>query len=194
LASPGWAAFEKVAEKSFFNGEKLFEYKFSNGLQALIVPRHQAKVLTYQTWFRVGSIHEKLDPRLKKTGLAHLFEHMMFRGTETVPDGKFDQITAEIGGDKQNATTYYYRTNYFESIPSHQLGRLMEIESDRMKNLKLTKEIFEKEKGAVVGELRRHNDSPTAVAYDHLMGGAFTQWPYRYTVLGTEAELKGFTL
>src|SRR5438105_3936273 len=86
--------YDLVAEKTLFNGEKLFEYKLKNEMRVIMVPRHQAKVLTYQMWFQVGSNDEKLDPKLKKTGLAHLFEHLMFRGTEKYPDGKFDELTA----------------------------------------------------------------------------------------------------
>ena len=188
------AAYTKVGTKKLFNGEKIQEFSLPNGLRVLLVPRHQAKVLTYQIWFRVGSVNEKLDPKLKKTGLAHLFEHMMFRGSKKYQDGKFDEITARLGGDKQNATTYFYRTNYYESIPSHQLDTLMELESDRMRSLNLTSEIFEKEKGAVVGELRRHLDSAGSIAWDHIMATSFQVAPYRYTVLGTEEEIKGFTL
>jgi predicted Zn-dependent peptidase len=186
--------YEKVSEKKLFNGDTLYEFRLPNKLTVLLVPRHQAKVLTYQTWFDVGSLEEKLDPKLKKTGLAHLFEHMMFRGSEKYPDGKFDEITARLGGDKQNATTYFYRTNYFESVPSSQLERIMELESDRMANLKLTKELFEKEKGAVVGELRRHLDNPGTMAFDELNRTAYQVAPFRYTVIGTEDEIKGFTL
>ncbi len=188
------AAYKKVETKTLFNGETLSEFSLPNGLRVILVPRHQAKVLTYQIWFRVGSVNEKLDPKLNKTGLAHLFEHMMFRGSKKYPDGKFDEITARLGGDKQNATTYFYRTNYYESIPSHQLETLMELESDRMRSLNLTAEIFEKEKGAVVGELRRHLDSAGSIAWDELMRTSFQVAPFRYTVLGSEAEIKGFTL
>lgn len=191
---PASKDYERVAAKKLFNGEELSEYKLTNGMRILLVPRHQAKVLTYQVWFDVGSVHEKLDPKLKKTGLAHLFEHMMFRGTDKYPDGRFDEITARIGGDKQNATTHFYRTNYYESVPSAQLDRIMELESDRMANLKLTSDLFEKEKGAVVGELRRHMDSPSAVGSDELLMRMYNESPYRYTVLGTEKEIKGFTL
>ena len=67
------AGYEKVTEKVLFNKEKLYEFRLKNGLRVLMLPRHQAKVLTYQIWFRVGSNNEKLDPRLNKTGLAHLF-------------------------------------------------------------------------------------------------------------------------
>jgi len=186
--------YQKVAEKTFFNGEKLYEFKLKNGLRVLMVPRHQAKVLTYQTWFDVGSVHEKLDPKLKKTGLAHLFEHMMFRGTEKYPDGRFDELTARMGGEKQNATTHFYRTNYFVSIPSDQLEPLMALEADRTRALKLTGDVFEKEKGAVVGERRLHNDSPMAIAGDELLMSLFDVAPFRWTILGTEEEIKGFTL
>ena len=187
-------AYQRVAEKKLFNGDTLLEYKLSNGMQVILVPRHQAKVLTYQVWFNVGSTSEKLDPKLKKTGLAHLFEHMMFRGSDKYPDGKFDEITSRIGGEKQNATTHFYRTNYYESIPSAQLETLMELESDRMANLKLTSDLFEKEKGAVVGEYRRHMDTPSGVGSDELLRLMYDVSPYRYTVLGTEEEIKGFTL
>jgi zinc protease len=186
--------YEKVKTLKLFNGDKLHEFKLPNGFRVLLVPRHQAQVLTYQVWFDVGSIDEKLDPKLNKTGLAHLFEHMMFRGSEKYPDGVFDQITSRLGAEKQNATTYFYRTNYYESVPSSQLEKMMELEADRMEFLKLDPQLIEKEKGAVVGELRRANDSPSRLAWDELMRTAFQVAPYRYTVLGTEEEIKGFTL
>lgn len=186
--------YEKIIEKKLFNGEVLSEFRLKNGFRILMIPRHQAKVLTYQVWFHVGSIDEKLDPKLQKTGLAHLFEHMMFRGTAKYPDGQFDELTSKLGGDKQNASTYFYRTNYYESVPSKNLEAMMELEADRMRNLKLTTELFEKEKGAVVGEFRRHMDNPGAVIFDTFLETAFEKAPYRYTVLGTEAEIKGFKL
>lgn len=188
------AEYEKVAEKKLFNGEVLSEFKLPNGLKVIFLPRHEAKVLTFQTWFDIGSLDEKMDTKLKKTGLAHLFEHMMFRGTEKYPDGKFDELTSRMGSDKQNATTYFYRTNYYESVPSNQLKKLLELESDRMANLKLDGALLEKEKGAVVGELRRALDNPGRIAWDELNRTVFEVAPFRYTVIGTEEEIKGFTL
>lgn len=186
--------YKKVTKRELFNGETLSEFRLKNGLRVLLVSRHQAKVLTYQVWFRVGAVNEKLDPHLKKTGLAHLFEHMMFRGSDKYPDGKFDELTARIGGEHQNATTYYYRTNYYESVPSNQLERIMELESDRMANLNLTEEIFKKEKSVVVGEYRRAMDSPTRMAWYELMRLMYKKAPYQWKVSGTEKEIKGFTL
>jgi len=189
----GGAPYERLPEQKLFNGETVKEFKLPNGLKVLLVSRHQAPVLTYQVWFDVGSLNEKTDQKLKKTGLAHLFEHMMFRGTKKYPDGKFDELTSRMGSDKQNATTYYYRTNYFESVPAYQLEKIMELESDRMANLHLDAELLEKEKGAVVGELRRALDNPSRLAWDELMRLVYTEAPYRYTVIGTEEEIKGFT-
>lgn len=186
--------YEKVTSHKLFNGDTLQEFKLRNGFRVLLVPRHQAEVLTYQVWFDVGSLDEKMDPKLKKTGLAHLFEHMMFRGSAKYPDGVFDQITSRLGAEKQNATTYFYRTNYYESVPSPKLERIIELEADRMEFLKLDPGLIEKEKGAVVGELRRANDSPRRLAWDELMRTAYEVAPFRYTVLGTEEEIKGFTL
>jgi hypothetical protein len=195
LSCSSWAAnYEKVAEKKLFNGETVKEFKFQNGLKVLLVSRHQAPVLTYQVWFDVGSLNEKMDQKLNRTGLAHLFEHMMFRGTKKYPDGKFDELTSRLGSDKQNATTYYYRTNYFESVPAYQLEKIMELESDRMANLILDGELLEKEKGAVVGEFRRAMDNPNRLAWDELMRLVYTESPFRFTVLGTEEEIKGFSL
>ncbi|MBY0372231.1 insulinase family protein [bacterium] len=196
----GWStmglatSYNKVTSHKLFNGDTLTEYKLKNGFRVILVPRHQAKVLTYQVWFDVGSLNEKMDPKLNKTGLAHLFEHMMFRGSEKYPDGVFDQITSRLGAEKQNATTYFYRTNYYESVPSDKLERIVELEADRMEHLKLDADLLEKEKGAVVGELRRANDSPGRLGWDELMRTAYQKVPFRYTVLGSEEEIKGFTL
>lgn len=188
-------AFEKVKTTQIFNGESIYEYKLENGLRVLLVPRHQAKVLTFQTWFDVGSVDEKMDPKLERTGLAHLFEHMMFRGTAKYPEGKFGDVTSRMGATRQNASTSYYRTNYYQSIPSSQLEKLMDIESDRMRNLLLTREQLDKEKGAVVSEYRRyHLDMPGTMANEELHRLLFDKSPYRYTIIGTEEEIKGFSL
>src|ERR1700756_5095930 len=77
------------------NGMPLTQYTLANGLNVYVVENHSAPVFTYQTWFNVGSRDEKLDPQLGVTGLAHLFEHMMFRGTKAHPDGQFDEILSE---------------------------------------------------------------------------------------------------
>jgi zinc protease len=175
------------------NGLPAHQCRLANGLEAWIVENHAAPVFAYQTWFRVGSRDEKLDPRLGRTGLAHLFEHMMFRGTKRYPDGAFDAILAESGAHNQNATTWLDRTNYYESLPRDRLERVMELEADRMANLELHQALLDTERDAVLGELRMGLDDPDTVAYDRLYETAFTTHPYRFSTMGTEAEIRSFT-
>ncbi len=186
--------YKKVTERTLFNGDKILEFQLENGMTVLLVPRHQSKLLSYETWFSMGSRTEKLDPKLQHTGLAHLFEHMMFRGTKKYPDGKFDELSSQMGAKNPNASTSFNFTNYYQDIPSDKLESLMELESDRMANLNLTKDLFETEKGAVVGELRRILDSPSSVAFDHLMALSYNVAPYHWTIIGSEEEIKGFRL
>jgi len=176
------------------NGLPLTQYAFPNGLSLYVVENHTAPVFTYETWFKVGSKDEKLDPALKATGLAHLFEHMMFRGTKKFPDGQFDEVLARNGVDDENATTWLDRTNYYQSLPNDKLELAVQLESDRMVNLALDSKLLETEKGAVLGEYRMGLDDPDMVSYDKLYEAAFLVHPYRYTTIGTEEEIKSFTV
>lgn len=176
------------------NGLPLTHGRLPNGLEIWIVERHSAPVFTYQTWFKVGSKDEKLDSRLNVTGLAHLFEHLMFRGTATVEDGEFDEILTRNGVNDENATTWLDRTNYYQSLPSEKLELIMRLEADRMSNLVLDQDVLDTERDAVLGEYRMGLDDPDTVSYDHLYETAFTKHPYRYTTIGTEKEIQGFRL
>lgn len=183
-----------VKELSLPNGLKVHEYRMDNGMQLLLVPDKSGPVFTYQMWFKVGSASEKLDPNLKKTGLAHLFEHMMFRGTPKVPDGVFDQKLSQAGAVGMNATTWFDRTNYFESLPKDKLELAFQLESDRMQNLKINEKLFKTELGAVFGELKMRNDQPSSVAFEKLWELAYDVHPYRNPVIGTPEELNSFTV
>jgi zinc protease len=175
------------------NGLPGHQHRLANGLDVWIIENHSAPVFTYQTWFRVGSRDEKLDPDLQRTGLAHLFEHMMFRGTSSHPDGDFDRILAERGANDQNATTWLDRTNYYESLPVNALEQVMELEADRMANLALDQKLLDTERDAVLGELRMGLDDPDTVAHEKLYELAYDVHPYRFSTMGTEEEIRSFT-
>lgn len=195
LSAPSaWAKTEKVKETKLPNGLVVHEYKMHNGLQLLLVPDDTAPVFAYQMWFKVGSASEKLDPKLKKTGLAHLFEHMMFRGTPKVPDQVFDQKMSAAGAVGMNATTWFDRTNYFESLPKERLELAFQLESDRMQNLAIDEKLFSTERGAVFGELKMRNDKPGSVAFEKLWELAYDVHPYRSPVIGSPEELASFTV
>lgn len=175
-------------------GHPFLEYQFPNGLRLFIVENHSAPVFTFQTWIQAGSVDEKMDPNLQVTGLAHLFEHMMFRGTQKVPDGEFDRILTQNGVQDENATTWFERTNYFESLPASKLELVLQLESDRMQNLRLDKDLLETEKKAVIGEFHMCQDDPDHVASELLYDTAFKAHPFRYSVIGTQKEIQSFTL
>jgi zinc protease len=142
----------------------------------------------------VGSATEKLDPRLHRTGLAHFFEHMMFRGTKKVPEGQFDIKLSSAGAVGENASTWYDRTNYFESLPKEKLELAFQLESDRMANLVIDEKGFKNELGAVIGELKMRQDKPALVASEAVWDLAFEKNPYKWTVIGTLDELHSFTV
>ena len=185
---------QRVQETKLPNGLKIIEYRLPNGLQLLLVPDSYAPVVDFQLWFRAGSAAERLDPNLKKTGLAHLFEHMMFRGTAKYPDQIFDKKLTEAGAVGMNATTWLDRTNYFQSVPKEKMELVFELESDRMVNLKINEKLFQTEIGAVVGEKKMRDDKPGSLAYESLWNLAFEQSPYRWSVIGTLEDIRGFTV
>jgi zinc protease len=194
LAGNSLAKTTKLKETKLPNGLLVHEYKLDNGLQVLLVPDNSAPVFTFQVWFKVGSAGEKLDPRLNKTGLAHFFEHMMFRGTKKFPEGQFDAKLTAAGSVGLNATTWLDRTNYFESLPKEKLELAFQLESDRMTNLVINEKAFKNELGAVLGELKMRKDKPSSVAYEAVWDLAFEKHPYKYTVIGTVDELNSFTV
>jgi zinc protease len=185
---------EKVRETTLPNGLVVNEYLMKNGMQLLLVPDHSAPVFTYMVWFKVGSANEKLDPRLKRTGLAHFFEHMMFRGTKKVGEGQLDIKLSSAGAVGENASTWFDRTNYFESLPKERLELAFQLESDRMENLVIDEKGFKNELGAVIGELKMRQDKPASVASEKIWDLVFDKSPYKWTTIGTLDELHGFTV
>lgn len=176
------------------NGAPFSHYELRNGLTLYLVENHSAPVLTYQTWFQAGSQDEKMDPRIQATGLAHLVEHLMFRGTSNHPGGDFSRILTQIGGQNLDAITWLDESHYYQSIPAHRLGLLTELEADRMSNLVLDQKRLEAERSVVWGELRARIDEPTVVSLEKLYERAFVRHPYRYATIGTEPEIRRFRL
>src|SRR5206468_9742913 len=115
-------------------------FTLSNGLEVVVIPDHRAPVVTQMVWYRVGSADETPG----KSGLAHFLEHLMFKGTEKNPSGRFSQVVATIGG-QENAFTSADYTGYFQRVPRDQLKGMMEFEADRMTGLVLTDDVVRPE-------------------------------------------------
>ena len=165
------------------------KYRLGNGLTALVSVDTSAPVASYHTWFAVGSRHEKVG----KTGLAHLFEHLMFNETEKHPAGSFDR-TLEEAGAESNAATWVDWTFYHESIPKDRLGLVIGLEAERMSRLVLREPQVASEKEVVANERRyRVDDDVEGAVSELLYKTAYTTHAYRWPTIGWMADIEGFT-
>lgn len=162
------------------------EYKLENGLKIIVQEDHRSPVVVSQVWYKAGA----LDEVNGKTGVAHVLEHMMFKGTKKVPAGQFSRKIAAAGG-RENAFTSQDYTAYFQQLEKSQLPLSFELEADRMANLNLTKEEFEKEIKVVMEERRwRTDDKPQAQVNEHFNSAAFRTHPYGRPVVGWMSDLE----
>jgi predicted Zn-dependent peptidase len=162
-------------------------FVLDNGLKLLVVENHSSPTFSYQTWFSVGSRNE--IP--KYTGLAHLFEHMMFKGTSAHKEGEFDRILESAGAEGENAFTSRDYTAYVQEMPTTQLELITKMESDRMVNLIVDQKAFKTETEVVQNERRfRNENSPDGLMYQEIFSIAFTAHPYRWPVIGYQEDLE----
>jgi zinc protease len=182
VAIPGARA-ARGAERG--GGSRVFPFPVEetlllNGLKVVAVPFDSPGVITYWTVVRAGSRNE-VEPG--KSGFAHFFEHMMFRGTECYPTERYNAILKELGAD-HNAFTSDDLTAYHILAPSTALETLMTLESDRFMNLKYSEEAFKKEAGAILGEYNKSASSPFQTLHEKLRDAAFTTHTYKHTTIG----------
>ncbi|MDP1559433.1 MAG: pitrilysin family protein [Nitrosomonas sp.] len=167
-----------------------YEYMLENGLKLIIKEDHRSPVVVSQIWYKAGSIDELNGT----TGIAHALEHMMFKGTKTVPGGEFSRRIAAAGG-VDNAFTSRDYTAYYQQLHQRNLPLAMELESDRMRNLILTEEEFAKEINVVMEERRlRTDDQPRSLIYEKMMAVAYQTHPYRRPVIGWMNDLENMTV
>ena len=159
-------------------------------MRILVKEDHRAPVVVSMVWYRAGS----LDEVNGKTGVAHVLEHMMFKGTEKFPDGEFSRIISKNGGS-DNAFTGPDYTAYFQTLEKSRLEISFKLEADRMRYLTLPKKEFIKEIEVVKEERRwRTEDKPQSYAYEVAMATAFQTSPYRYPVVGWMQDLDNMTI
>ncbi len=165
------------------------EFKLSNGLKLVVQEDHRSPVVVSQVWYRAGS----LDEVNGKTGVAHVLEHMMFKGTKRVPAGQFSRLVAAAGG-KENAFTGTDYTCYFQQLEKSHLPLSFKLESDRMANLLITDEEFAKEIKVVMEERRwRTEDKPQSKVNEQFQATAYRAHPYSRPVVGFMNDLENMT-
>jgi zinc protease len=163
-----------------------FQFALANGMQVLVIPDHRAPVVTQMLWFKVGAMDD--PPGL--SGLAHFFEHMMFRGTKAVPGDEFAQTVAKNGGQSNAFTTHDY-TAFYEQIAKDRLGLVMQLEADRMHNLNLTDSTVGPERDVVMEERRmRVDNDPQALMSEQMEAALHLSHPYGRPVIGWMAEIR----
>lgn len=173
------------------DGEKIFPYDIhqhtlDNGLQVVIVPMKSGGLVSYWTIVRTGARDEFEEGR---TGFAHFFEHMMFRGTEKYPADVYNAKITEIGADA-NAFTTDDLTAYHLSIAAEDLELVMDLESDRFQNLSYSKDVFQTEAGAVYGEYRKNRANPFFTLYEAVHQEAFDEHTYGHTAMGYVEDIQ----
>ena len=168
----------------------LVQYTLDNGLTLLVLPDRSLPIVSLQIHYKVGSRHEL--PGI--TGISHLFEHLMFRGTETLGPEEFSRILQAKGGEI-NAFTTKDHTSYFENLPSEHLELGLKLEADRLLHLKLDDDTFSPELQVVISERKlRSVDSPLGLVQEQLFATAFTQHPYQWPVIGWDQDLHHLSL
>jgi zinc protease len=168
----------------------LRERRLANGLQVISVADRSTASVSVQVWYRVGS---KDDPA-GRSGFAHLFEHMMFKRTEHMPNEMFDRLTEDVGG-QNNAFTAEDMTVYQNEVPSNHLERLLWAEAERLAHLQVDQSSFDSERKVVIEELReRVLADPYGRLFNALPAYGFEVHPYRRPGIGNEAELNAATL
>lgn len=165
------------------------EMTLPNGLKVMVQESHRAPVMVSQVCYRAGA----LDEVNGKTGVAHVLEHMMFKGTKQVPAGQFSRIVAAAGG-KENAFTSMDYTCYFQQMEKSRLPLSMQLESDRMANLQITNEEFAKEIKVVMEERRwRTEDKPQSKVGEQFNAMAYNAHPYSRPIVGYMNDLENMT-
>jgi zinc protease len=169
---------------------EIHEKRLDNGLKVLVRVDHRVPVAVSMVWYRVGSIDETIG----RTGVSHVLEHMMFKGTRSRGPGEFSRTIARAGG-RDNAFTSRDYTAYHQRLHRDQLAIALELEADRMANLALNQEEFEKELRVVMEERRqRTEDNPQSLLYEQLMASAMLAEPSRNPIIGWMSDLQQLTL
>ena len=165
------------------------EFRLANGLKLIVKEDHRAPTVANMVWYRAGSIDEQSGT----TGVAHVLEHMMFKGTKKLKPGEFSKKVAELGG-RENAFTSRDYTAYHQQVEKSRLEQVMALEADRMQNLTMDPAEFAKEIRVVMEERRlRTDDQPMALLMEALNATAFVASPYRHPVVGWMDDLQNMT-
>ncbi len=179
MLSPSSSAAQTLAPK-------IAEFTLGNGMQVVVIPDTRAPVVTHFVWYRVGSADE--PPGV--SGIAHFLEHLMFKSTEKIPSGEFSKIVSRLGG-QDNAFTSHDMTAYYQRISKDRLPKMMEMEADRMVNLRLEEKDVITERAVIIEERRsRTENNPSSILAEQMSAAFYQNHPYRIPIIGWMHEME----
>jgi zinc protease len=168
------------------NEWKVTDFLLDNGMEVVVIPDRRAPIVTHMVWYKIGSADEQPG----KSGIAHFFEHLMFKATSNHPAGEFDRAVSAIGGSNNAFTSYDY-TVFHETVAPEALEQMMGFEADRMRNLVLNDEVIATERDVVLEERRSRVDSdPDALLDEEVSATLYQNQPYRIPVIGWMQEIE----
>ncbi|WP_245461386.1 MULTISPECIES: pitrilysin family protein [unclassified Mesorhizobium] len=151
-----------------------------NGMEVVVIPNHRAPIVTHMVWYKIGSADEPPG----KSGIAHFFEHLMFKATTNHAGGEFDRAVFEIGGSNNAFTSSDY-TAFYQTVAPSALELMMSFEADRMRNLILTDDVVKTERDVVIEERRSSTDTnPQDVLHEEIDATLWQNHPYRIPIIG----------
>ncbi|TIQ86158.1 MAG: insulinase family protein, partial [Mesorhizobium sp.] len=165
---------------------KVTNFLLDNGMEVVVIPDHRAPIVTHMVWYKIGSADEPPG----KSGIAHFFEHLMFKATTNHAAGAFDRAVSAIGGSNNAFTSYDY-TAFYETVVPQALEQMMDFEADRMRNLILNDNVIATERDVILEERRsRIDSSPQAVLGEEVDATLWQNQPYRIPVIGWMQEME----
>ncbi len=161
------------------------EFKLANGMDVVVIPDHRSPVVTHMVWYRVGAADEQRGT----SGIAHFLEHLMFKSTDKIPVGEFSKIVGRLGG-QDNAFTGNDATAYFQRVSKDRLGKMMEMEADRMVHLRLDEKEVLTERDVILEERRsRIENNPSSILDEQMNAALYQNHPYGKPVIGWYHEM-----
>lgn len=165
------------------------EFKLANGMDVVVIPDHRSPVVTHMVWYKVGAADEPPGA----SGIAHFLEHLMFKSTDKIPVGEFSKIVGRLGG-QDNAFTGHDATAYFQRVAKDRLAKMMEMEADRMVNLRLDEKEVLTERDVILEERRsRIENNPSAVLDEQMNAALYRNHPYGIPVIGWYHEIQALS-
>lgn len=183
LAMAGWSA-------NPLQAQEVTTFTLDNGMDVVVIEDHRAPVVVHMVWYRIGSADEPVGA----SGVAHFLEHLLFKATDTLESGEFSATVAANGGT-DNAFTSYDYTAYFQRVAADRLPLMMQMESDRMNNLRLTEADIETERQVILEERnQRTENSPGALAREQIRAAQYLNHRYGVPIIGWKHEMEELSL